>query len=139
MNYLKIEEIAASGEYIRLCGKLADRFGDNGVVSVIIAKKNGDCADILLWIMSCRVLKRGMEQLMRNSLLEAAAKAGVKTLRGYYYPTAKNGMVRDLLGELGFDKVNEDAEGNTEWLISTDAAPLECHIKKTDHPENERK
>lgn len=135
----EIEEIAASGEYIRLCGKLADRFGDNGVVSVIIAKKNGDCADILLWIMSCRVLKRGMEQLMRNSLLEAAAKAGVKTLRGYYYPTAKNGMVRDLLGELGFDKVNEDAEGNTEWLIYTDAAPLECHIKKTDHPENERK
>ncbi|MBQ7010979.1 MAG: HAD family hydrolase [Clostridia bacterium] len=135
----EIEEIAKSGEYIRLCGKLADRFGDNGVVSVIIAKKNGDEADILLWIMSCRVLKRGMEQLMRNCLLEAARDAGVKTLRGYYYPTQKNGMVRNLLGDLGFEKISEDAEGNTEWTISTDASPLECFIEKTDHPENERK
>ena len=131
----EIEEIAESDEYIRVCGKLIDRFGDNGVVSVIIAKKNGDTADIHLWIMSCRVLKRTMEQLMRNALLEAAKDAGVKTLRGYYYPTAKNGMVKDLLGELGFDKVSEDGEGNTVWEISTDAAPLDVVISKTEHSE----
>ena len=132
----EIEEIAESDEYIRVCGKLIDRFGDNGVVSVIIAKKNGDCADILLWIMSCRVLKRTMEQLMRNSLIEAAKEAGVKTLRGYYYPTAKNGMVKNLLGDLGFDKISEDGEGNTVWEISTEAEPLDVVIKKTEHSEN---
>ena len=126
----EIEEISESGEYVRVCGKLADKFGDNGVVSVIIAKKNGSSADILLWIMSCRVLKRGMEQLMRNSLLEAAKAAGVKTLIGHYYPTAKNGMVRGLLGELGFDKISEDAEGNTAWQIDTSAPAIECEIKK---------
>jgi len=127
----EIEDIAASGEYIRVCGKLADKFGDNGVVSVIIAKKDQKGgADILLWIMSCRVLKRGMEQLMRNSLLETAAAAGVTQLTGYYYPTAKNGMVRELLSELGFDKLSEDGEGNTVWRIDTSAAPLPCEIKK---------
>ena len=126
----EITALAASPDYIRICGKLSDRFGDNGVVSVIIAKKEGDTADILLWIMSCRVLKRGMEQLMRNVLLETAKKQGVHILRGHYYPTAKNGMVRNLLGELGFEKLSEDEQGNTLWQIASDAAPLPCEIKR---------
>lgn len=133
----EINAIAEDPAYIRVCGKLADRFGDNGIVSVIIAEKHGDTANILLWIMSCRVLKRGMEQLMRNVLLETAQKQGVRVLRGHYYPTAKNGMVRGLLGELGFEKLSEDAGGNTLWQIDTDAPPLPCEISRAEFDRND--
>ena len=110
-----IEEVADSSEYIDIYGKLIDKFGDNGVVSVVIGHINADILDVDLWIMSCRVLKRDMEYAMMDGLVARAKEAGCKKIRGYYYPTAKNNMVRDFYGGMGFDKVSEDAEGNTTW------------------------
>ncbi|MBR6158954.1 MAG: HAD-IIIC family phosphatase [Lachnospiraceae bacterium] len=110
-----IEEVAGSDEYIDLYGKLIDKFGDNGVVSVVIGHKNGDVLDMDLWIMSCRVLKRDMEFAMMDKLVACAKEAGLKKINGYYYPTAKNNMVRDFYDRMGFTKVSEDAEGNTTW------------------------
>ncbi|MCR5508074.1 MAG: HAD-IIIC family phosphatase [Lachnospiraceae bacterium] len=111
----EIEEIAESGEYIDIYGKLEDKFGDNGVVSVVIGHKNGDVLDMDLWIMSCRVLKRDMEFAMMDELVHKAKKAGIRTIRGYYYPTAKNKMVLDFYGLMGFTLINEDEEGNRTW------------------------
>ncbi len=111
----EIEEIAGSDEYIDIYGKLEDKFGDNGVVSVVIGHKNGDVLDMDLWIMSCRVLKRDMEFAMMDELVSKARAAGIKTIRGYYYPTAKNKMVKDFYALMGFDLVNEDEEGNRTW------------------------
>ncbi len=111
----EIEEIAGSDEYIDIYGKLEDKFGDNGVVSVVIGRKNGDILDMDLWIMSCRVLKRDMEYAMMDELVHKAKEAGIKTIRGYYYPTAKNKMVRDFYGLMGFTLVSEDEEGNRTW------------------------
>ncbi len=68
----QIEQMAADEKYITLYGKLADKFGDNGVVSVVIAEKDGNCAHIRLWLMSCRVLKRDMELAMLDGLAETA-------------------------------------------------------------------
>ncbi len=110
-----IEEVADSDEYIDIYGKLIDKFGDNGVVSVVIGHKNGDVLDMDLWIMSCRVLKRDMEFAMMDGLVERAREAGLTKIIGYYYPTAKNNMVRDFYERMGFTKVSEDAEGNTVW------------------------
>ena len=110
-----IEEVADSSEYIDIYGKLIDKFGDNGVVSVVIGHINADILDVDLWIMSCRVLKRDMEYAMMDGLVARAKEAGCKKIRGYYYPTAKNNMVREFYGGMGFDKVSEDAEGNTTW------------------------
>lgn len=114
----EIEAVAQNPEYVTLCGKLVDRFGDNGVVSVVIGRIRGAQRDELhmeLWLMSCRVLKRNMEYAMMDELVKRAESMGIKKIIGYYYPTAKNGMVKEFYHVQGFTKVFEDAEGNTIW------------------------
>ena len=108
----EMDEVMQSPEYIRLYGKLYDKFGDNGVVSVVIGRIDGPEKDELhmeLWLMSCRVLKRSMEFAMMDELVRQAKKLGIKKIYGYYYPTAKNAMVKDLYGLEGFTKIKEDA------------------------------
>ncbi len=112
----EIEEIARNAEYITLYGKLSDRFGDNGVVSVVIGHVSERECHITLWLMSCRVLKRGMEFAMMDALVHRCQERGIENIHGYYYPTAKNAMVREFYGSLGFAKNSEDEKGNTEWL-----------------------
>lgn len=111
----EIEEVAASEQYITLYGKLIDKFGDNGVVSVVIGRVVEDICHIDLWIMSCRVLKRDMEFAMMDSLVKRCQERGISEIRGYYYPTSKNAMVREFYALQGFDKIAEDADGNTQW------------------------
>lgn len=116
----EMEEVFNSDEYIRLYGKLVDKFGDNGVVSVVIGKKDGTTLNMELWLMSCRVLKRDMELAMLDTLVGKCRQQGIKTIKGYYYPTAKNGMVKELYKTFGFDKVSEDEQGNTVWQMDVD-------------------
>ena len=114
----EIEAVANDPSRITLYGKLTDKFGDNGVVSIVIGRMDGDKKDELhmeLWLMSCRVLKRDMEFAMMDELVEKAKSAGIKKIVGYYYPTAKNSMVKDFYAIQGFNKVSEDSEGNTVW------------------------
>lgn len=111
----EIEAVATSASHIDLYGKLEDKFGDNGVVSVVIGEIKGDTLHIDLWIMSCRVLKRDMEYAMLDQLTAQCSKKGITRIKGYYYPTAKNKMVQNFYELQGFTKVKEDKEGNTEW------------------------
>jgi FkbH-like protein len=113
----EIENIATDDDFITLYGKLIDKFGDNGIVSAIVGHKFGVECQIDLWIMSCRVLKRNMEYAMMDALVEQCRMAGIHQIRGYYYPTAKNHMVRDFYSFQGFSKTSEDSEGNTEWIF----------------------
>ena len=115
----EMETVANSADYIRLCGRLTDKFGDNGIVSVVIGEKRNAELHIDLWLMSCRVLKRGMEYAMINRLVEEAKKAGISAIYGYYYPTKKNAMVKELYGDFGFAKISEDDGGNTVWKLET--------------------
>lgn len=115
-----MEQVFESPDYIRLCGRLEDKFGDNGIVSVVIGHKDGETLDIDLWLMSCRVLKRDMELAMLDTLVKEAVKQGVKVIKGHYYPTAKNKMVKELFGDFGFEKISEDEEGNTLWELKTE-------------------
>ncbi len=124
----QIEQMAADKKYITLYGKLEDKFGDNGVVSVVIAEKDGTSAHIRLWLMSCRVLKRDMELAMLDGLAGRCLAEGIETLYGYYYPTAKNNMVREFYGQLGFEKLAEDKEGNTEWKLSLAGYENKNHV-----------
>lgn len=117
----EIEAVVQDLWRIALYGSLADRFGDNGVVSVVIGVKEGQTLDIELWIMSCRVLKRGMEDAMLDALVDAARVRGINTLRGHYYPTAKNGMVRDFYGDMGFSRLSVEDGGNSLWELSLDS------------------
>lgn len=114
----EIEAVAEDPKHITVYGKLGDKFGDNGVVSVLIGRIDGEDQDELhmeLWIMSCRVLKRDMEYAMMDELVAKANQKGIKKIVGYYYPTAKNAMVKEFYARMGFDRVSEDAEGNTVW------------------------
>ena len=111
----EIEELASDDAYITLYGKLIDKFGDNGVVSVVIGHKISEECHIDLWIMSCRVLKRDMEFAMMDTLVHRCMDLGIKKIYGYYYPTAKNAMVKDFYALQGFEKIEEDADGNTKW------------------------
>ncbi len=116
-----IERYAASSDYITLYGKLEDRFGDNGVVSVVFGHIDSDNATLFhidLWLMSCRVLKRDMELAMMDVLADTCLQRGITELRGYYYPTAKNKMVQGFYEMLGFHKLSETPDGSTSWSLS---------------------
>ena len=123
----EIDAVYKSGSHIRLYGRLKDKFGDNGVVSVVIGEIRGDELHIDLWLMSCRVLKREMELAMLDKLIEAARARGIRKILGYYYPTKKNGMVKELYGSFGFTKT-ADNDGNTLWELLT-----EGYENKTKH------
>ena len=111
-----IESFASDDRFITLSGALSDRFGDNGIVSLIVAEADGQGAlDIRLWLMSCRVLKRDMEFAMMDVLCAQAQKKQLNKLRGYYYPTKKNGMVKEFYKDMGFTLISCDEEQNTAW------------------------
>jgi FkbH-like protein len=125
----ELSSIAKNPEYVTLYGRLADRFGDNGLVSVIIGRAYGDALHLDLWLMSCRVLKRTFEHAMFEALCEAAAARGLTTLVGTYLPTPKNAMVASLYASLGFHRADE---AQSRWLftLGRDAAPSTPHIRR---------
>lgn len=118
-----IERMAENSNYITLYGRLSDKFGDNGLISVVIGEKQGNTCHIRLWLMSCRVLKRGMEQVMLDAIVERAKAAGCTKLVGYYYQTKKNKMVADLYQVFGFTMISEDDADTTWQLDITDFTP----------------
>lgn len=113
----EIENTASNPEYITLYGKLVDRFGDNGVVSLVIGHQVEEICHIDLWLMSCRVLKRDMEYAMMDALAARCRERGIKTIKGYYYPTAKNHMVELFFKDMGFALVKRDDKGNSVWMM----------------------
>lgn len=113
----EIEAVAGDEGYIALYGKLKDRFGDNGIVSVLIGRIDGEICHMDLWLMSCRVLKRDMEYAMMDVLVNRCRKSGILLIRGYYYPTAKNCMVKNFYRDMGFDRVLENNEGSI-WELA---------------------
>lgn len=116
MTLAELKQLSHDGKHFTLYGRLRDKFGDNGLVSVVLCEKRGDEYHIILWLMSCRVLKRGMEQKMMDVLVSHAKQSGVEKLVGYYYRSSKNAMVKDFYKSFGFSKVHEDGE-DTVWEL----------------------
>ncbi len=129
----EIEKIAVDNSYIKLYGKLKDKFGDNGVVSVVIGHQVDDVVDVDLWIMSCRVLKRGMEYAMMDRFAEECRRRNVNTIIGHYYPTGKNGMMKEFYGLQGFSKEDEDEIGNTTWSLHLNEYIMKNHVIDLKH------
>jgi len=99
--------------------RLIDRFGDNGIIGVIIAEAAPDgCVFIDSWLMSCRVLGRGVEEATLGLICEEAKRIGANELIGEYRPTAKNGMVSEHFAKLGFTKQDDIPDGGTRWKLS---------------------
>jgi FkbH-like protein len=117
----EMEAIAADRRYIALYGKLSDRFGDNGLISVVLGRRELDELHMDLWLMSCRVLKRDMEAAMLDALVERARGVGIKCVVGRYLPTSKNAMVADFYPTLGFESIpvpqSDQSAGATVWKL----------------------
>jgi FkbH-like protein len=131
----EIQAAAADEKHVGIYGRLTDRFGDNGLISIVLGRLDETDLHLDLWLMSCRVLKRDMEIAMLDSLVERARQKGVTRLVGYYLPTAKNGMVADHYEKLGFLLVQQDNVTGTVWSLDvTTYTPHSRHIKILERP-----
>lgn len=102
----EIEALAQDDSRIGLYFTLKDKFGDHGLISVVVLEKQPeDTLFISEWLMSCRVLKRGMEEFIVDKILSVAAQQGFRRVVGEYIPTPKNAMVKDLYEQLGFARL----------------------------------
>lgn len=106
--------------------RLADIFGDNGMISVIICRP-GEAGvwEIDTWLMSCRVLGRKVEHMVLREILEHARAAGVHKLAGTYKPTDRNKLVVDHYARVGFTKLSEEDSGLTRWELLVEGADPE--------------
>ncbi len=125
----ELEHIAEDPAWVTVAVTLADRFGEHGLVNVLLVKKEGTAAFIDTWVMSCRVLKRGLEVWALNRLVQRLREEGITRLEGEYRPTKKNGMVAHLYDELGFTSLGE---GRFE-LDLTAYVPKETYIHEEDN------
>lgn len=118
VRYLEddIRQIAGDSHYVTMCCSLRDKFGDHGLVSaVIMEKRSVEEWFVKTWFMSCRVLKRTMEEFVMNSMVRLARKQGVKKITAEYIPTAKNKMVKDIYKTMGFTETEQD-----HYVLSVD-------------------
>lgn len=126
-----VEAIERSEDHIGIQFRLADVFGDNGMISVVILEKQGDDLLIDTWLMSCRVLERGVERAVLNEIIRIAKTAGLSRVVGEYIPSPRNAMVRDHYEKLRFKAVASDTsgEGHTRWELSVATfQPFELHM-----------
>ncbi len=115
----EVAELMADPQVITLQLRLIDRFGDNGMVVVIIGRMREEASlELDTWLMSCRVLGRQVEEETLNLIVEQARNAGVKQLRGVFTPTAKNAMVREHYAKLGFSLVDTATDQSTAWSLN---------------------
>ena len=123
-----IAEMAKDRKTIDLSFTLEDKFGDNGLIGVVIMKElDVESLFIDTWFMSCRVLKRGMENFTLNAIVQKAKEAGYKRIVGEYLPTAKNKMVEQHFPSLGFRKIEGAPTAQYELLVDQ-YQPKECYI-----------
>lgn len=110
--------VMADPEAFGLQLRLLDRFGDNGVIAIVIGRKREN-RDLYIdtWLMSCRVLGRQVEPTTLNLIAQEARKLGARRLVGEYVPTKKNGMVRDHYAKLGFAVMETDTAGGSRNLL----------------------
>jgi FkbH-like protein len=121
--------------------RLVDRFGDNGMISVVICRPEGPDWWIDTWLMSCRVLNRRVERTTLNQIVAAAKAGGVRALIGEYLKTERNGMVEDHYERLGFERVEVGAERSL-WRLDVNsyvAEPVPIEVITASEAANERR
>lgn len=123
----EVQAFAEDPKTLGLSFRLQDKFGNHGLIAVIIAFLDSQELTIDSWLMSCRVLGRGVEKAALSVLIETARQSGVGKLFGRYIPTAKNALVKDHYQDLGFNLVERNAEGASLAVMKLDS------FKELDH------
>ncbi|MDR3457454.1 MAG: HAD-IIIC family phosphatase [Verrucomicrobiae bacterium] len=109
--------------------RLKDRFGDHGLIGIVIGEKCGETMQVDTWLMSCRVLKRQVEEETLNELVRLTQARGGRRVKGIYLPTAKNEMVRDFYSRMGFTLIAE-SETKREFELRLESfQPVPTKIK----------
>jgi FkbH-like protein len=111
----EVEALSSDAGHVTLYGRMRDKFGDNGLVSIIIGSVHGETLEIDLWVMSCRVLKREMEFAMFDRLVEECMARGLRRLVGVYIPSKKNGMVAEHYRTMGFEPTEQAFADRSLW------------------------
>ena len=129
----EIESIARDTGFVTLYGRLADRFGDNGLVSVMIGRIRDHIVELDLWLMSCRVFKREMELAMFDAFIEKCKELDIREILGTYIPSKKNGLVAGLYASLGFSRVDGTSESGELWHydVPQSYTPKTRYIRRT--------
>ena len=121
----EIENSIVDENIISFTFTLSDKFGDNGIICVIILRREDkDNLFIDTWFMSCRVLKRGMENFVLNTIVNCAKENGYSFLKGEYIKTEKNELVKDHFFQLGFE------QAANHWILDVNNyQEKKCFIK----------
>lgn len=115
-----------------------DRFGDFGLINIVILRQADRVLEIDSFIMSCRVLQRGVEQLAMNRIFGHARKTGCRSVVGRYLPTAKNAMVRNFYDRFGFSRIATEDSGAASYSLEVEAyVPREVFIREAGEPRAE--
>jgi FkbH-like protein len=127
----EVSELMRDENCLTLQIRLVDRFGDNGMIAVIIGKRTDEkTLEIDTWLMSCRVLGRQAEEATLNLIVERARMMGMERMVGVYLPTAKNGMVKEHYGRLGFAAIQSSEDGISIWSLDLlDYEPKQTFIQ----------
>lgn len=125
-----VRHLAQNSEVIDLAFSLSDRFGDHGLIAVVVMRPlDSDTLFVDTWLMSCRVLKRGMERFTLNQMVAQARSRGYKRIMGEYIPTSKNAMVAEHYPSLGFSSFEQGK--SSRWMLDvTNYHVLETAIKR---------
>lgn len=129
----EVEAMERSRDCFTLQARLVDRFGDNGMISVVIWHQQDDAWMIDTWLMSCRVIKRRVEEAICDELVRQAREAGISTLRGIYIPSERNALVRYHYRDLGFERLDTDSSGEI-WQLDVDSYVSTCPPIAVEHP-----
>jgi FkbH-like protein len=135
---LEVRTLMGASGYRGFTVRLADRFGDHGLISVVICRSDGDAAlpgegtlEVDTWLMSCRVLKRQVEEEVVNQIVRLAQEMNCARVTGKYIRTAKNEMVRDLYPRMGFRPISLSEDEAEYELITADYRKTETSIAVT--------
>ena len=110
--------------------RLTDKFGDHGMIAVIVVRTRPDVWVIDTWLMSCRVLERGVENTIMNTLFSSAKEAQISTIEGLFIPTARNTLVSDFFDRMQFQKTGLHKNGSVSYSLPVaDFVPFETFIE----------
>jgi FkbH-like protein len=123
----EIAEMSRDGKHTLLSVEFRDKFDYYGIICCVILEQRGHSLFIDTWVMSCRVLKRGIENLIFNAILVTAKSLGTSEITGEYLPTAKNTLVKNLLDNYGFE-ITQNADGSKSYSLAVEAAVTYSHF-----------
>jgi FkbH-like protein len=112
----QIRELAASPSWRVYSVRVKDRFGDNGLVGVVVTRDKDAICEIDTFLLSCRVIGRTVETAVLSWVAEHARVRGIRQLQGWFFPTKKNAPAKEFYSTHGFCVVTEQSSG-TLWAL----------------------